>query len=121
MPISEDIQRAAQELGQALNQTPAMQRYLAAAELAAQDENLCALEASLAELYTQLSARERDGQVLLRAEINHYHNLREQVRQHPLYAAREAALREVKVTFARASETLSSVLTVDFTGLALEE
>ena len=48
MEIPEEIEGAARELGRALNQTPAMQRYLAAAELAAQDEALREMEASLA-------------------------------------------------------------------------
>jgi cell fate (sporulation/competence/biofilm development) regulator YlbF (YheA/YmcA/DUF963 family) len=118
MPITEDIQSAAQELGRALHQTPAMQRYQAAAEQAAQDETLCALETRLAELHAALSAREQAGQVLPRSEINAYHNLREQILRHPLYAAREDALKQVKLTFALTAEALSSTLTVDFNELA---
>lgn len=120
MSIPEDIEGAARELGRALNQTPAVQRYLAAAEQAAQDDELRALEARLSEVYAALSAREQAGQALSRAEINAYHNLREQVRRHPLYAAREEALKQVKLTFASASEALSSTLTVDFNSLVEE-
>ena len=120
MPITEAIQGAAQELGRALLQTEAMQCYQAAAELAAQDEALREMEANLAEVFAELSAREQGGQGLQRPDINRYHNLRDQVRRHPLYAAREEALKNVKLTFARASEALSSTLTLDFNTLADE-
>ena len=120
MPLNKAIEDAAQELGRLLKDNPAMQRYRAAAEQAAQDESLLALEDSLADLYTELSSREKKGEVLARAEINRYHNLREQVRRHPLYVAREDALRDLKRTFGSAGEALSSALTVDFPNLASE-
>jgi hypothetical protein len=120
MPLTEEIEGAARELGRILSENPAVLRYRAAVEQAGQDESLCAMEASLAELYAGLTAREKQGEVLPRAEINRYHNLREQVRRHPLYAAREDALRDVKRSFGTASEALSSALTVDFNTLASE-
>jgi hypothetical protein len=59
--------------------------------------------------------------VLSQAEINQFHNLLDQLNRNPLYTRHTDNLRDVQFLFARASETLSSVLSVNYTSLVDKE
>ena len=118
MPLTPELEAAAQALGRALLNSRAVQTYTQTTVDYEADEDLAALELQLTELYHQLSAREHAGQVLSPQEINRYHNLLDQVRHHPCYAAREAALRSVRANFVETVEVMNSILAVNFASLA---
>lgn len=117
MPLTPEIEQAAKALGAALHENETVKEYLQAAAEVDANAELSRLESELIELYNQLSAREQRGQVLLRHEINHYHALRDQLRNHPLFVAREEHLRAVKTAFSQSAEVLNSILAMDFTAL----
>ncbi len=121
MDRSEAILQAAQALGAALRTTPEMQAFEQANAAANADAQVSALEAEVLALYNSLIARQREGQALAQHEINHYYNLRDELVRHPLIVERDAHLKAVKALFEQAGGAISSVLTMDYTALVLEE
>lgn len=115
------ILQAAQALGAALKTTPEMQALEQANRAARADTQVSALEAEVLERYNALITRQRAGEALTQHEINSYYNLRDRLMRHPLIAERDARLSEVKVLFEQAGGAISSILTMDYTALVLEE
>jgi cell fate (sporulation/competence/biofilm development) regulator YlbF (YheA/YmcA/DUF963 family) len=119
MILPNEIQQAAQNLGQGLRETSEVAAYLQAAQAVQDDPEAVAMEENLLALYQRLAAQERSGQALDQSELNEYYRLREQVRANPLIAAREEQLQMVKLIFSDVGQIMTSVLGVDFTTLAL--
>lgn len=119
MIVPNDIQQAAQKLGQDLRNTPEVTAYLQAVQAVQENAEAVALEDKFLALYQRLIAQERSGQVLDQHVLAEYYQLREQVRSHPLLAARDEQLQLVKLIFSDAGQILTSVLGVDFSALAL--
>jgi len=119
MIVSNEIQHAAQKLGQDLHNTPEVNAYLKAAQAVQENAEAVALEDKFLALYQQLVVRERSGQVLDQNELAEYYQLREQVRSHPLLAARDEQLQLVKLLFSDVGQVLTTILGVDFSALAL--
>ena len=117
----EAILQAARAFGAALKETPEMRAYEQAAAAARADGDVANLEEAVMALYNALIARQNAGEPLAQHEINHYYNLRDKLMRHPLIAERESRLRAVKVLFESAGGVISSVLTMDYTALVLEE
>ena len=119
MILPDEIQRGAQKLGQCLHETSEVTAYLQAAQGVRDDFEAVAMEEKLLALYQRLANQERSGQSLDQSELNEYYQLREQVRSNPLIAVRDEQLQMAKLTFSDAGRTITSVLGVDFTALAL--
>jgi cell fate (sporulation/competence/biofilm development) regulator YlbF (YheA/YmcA/DUF963 family) len=121
MDRSEEIYQAARALGAALRCTPEMQAFEEANAAARADEDVCALEAAVLDLYNTLTARQQAGQALAQYEINRYYKLRDELVRHPLIERRDLRMKAVKALFETAGGAISSVLAVDYTALVLEE
>jgi len=119
MILNDEIQQAAQKLGQTLHETTDVKMYLQAAQAARDDPETTALEEKLLVLYQRLANQERSGQALDQTELNEYYQLREQVRSNPLIALRDEQLQMVKLKFSDAGQMMTSVMGVDFSALAL--
>jgi cell fate (sporulation/competence/biofilm development) regulator YlbF (YheA/YmcA/DUF963 family) len=119
MILPDEIQQVAQKLGQDLRETSEVTTYLHAAQAVGDDSAAAVLEEKLFTLNQRLADQERSGQSLDQSELNEYYQLKEQVRSNPLIAARDEQLQTVKLIFLVAGQTMTSVLGVDFTVLAL--
>lgn len=112
---SEEILRAARELGDALRANPAMQEYLNAKEAAEKDEVLQQLQRELDAFHNELLRRQQAGEAIPSSEVSQYYHLRDQVLNHPVYARQQAAQRAARAVFEQAGEALNGILTIDFT------
>ena len=121
MDRSEAILQAAQVLGAALKNTPEMQAFEQANAAARADAQVNALEADVLALYNTLIARQQAGQVLAQYDLNRYYKMRDELVRHPLIEARDVRMKDVKALFETAGGAISSVLTMDYTALVLEE
>ena len=119
MNLSDELQQAAHDLGQSLFETSEVGTYQNAALAVKDDPEAVALEEKFNALYLRLASKERSGQSLDQSELSEYYQLREQVRENPLIAMREEQLQMVKLLFADAGQTMTSILGIDFTILAL--
>lgn len=119
MNLSDEIQQAAHNLGQCLFETSEVETYQKAALAVKDDSEAVAVEEKFNTLYLRLASKERSGQSLDQSELNEYYQLREQVRENPLIAIREEQLQMVKLLFADAGQTMTSIIGIDFTILAL--
>jgi cell fate (sporulation/competence/biofilm development) regulator YlbF (YheA/YmcA/DUF963 family) len=121
MPLTSEILQAAQELGAALRATSSVQSYLQSDAEFQGDEQTTRLEAEIRQCHEVLSKKERAGTVLSPAEIGQYHNRKDQLRRNRLYIKRDSDLREVQFVLAQTAETISSVLSVNYSGLVNHE
>lgn len=121
MEVSSEILQAAQALGQALNADPAVVSFQQAENDVRSNAELCALEAEVLELYNELTGRQRAGEILSPEDINRFYALRDSLARHPLVVRRDAAMNEVKSLFEQVGSSISSILTMDYTALVLEE
>ncbi len=119
MILPNEIQKAAQNLEQYLHETSAAKAYQTAAQDVQNNSEAVALEEKLNELYKHLASQEQAGQLLDQSELNEYYLLRSTVRENSLISAREDQMQLVKLLFADAGQTMSSVLGIDFALLAL--
>lgn len=117
MAITPEIQHLAETLGLSLKDTPAVQKYLQAQAALEADAEIYAKEQQLQRTYTDLLTRQQAGEQLSHAEVAAYNTLREEVMGHPLVAARDSALSNVKTLFADAAGVISALLGVDYTNL----
>jgi len=121
MEISNEITQAARELGEALSATPSVAAFQQAERDVRSNAELCALESGVMTLYNELIGRQQAGAVLSPQEINHFYSLRDRLARHPLVTRRDAAMHEVKALFEQVGGAMSSILTMDYTALVLEE
>jgi cell fate (sporulation/competence/biofilm development) regulator YlbF (YheA/YmcA/DUF963 family) len=117
--ISNELEQTAKKLGQDLRNMPEVVAYLQAAQAVQENAEAVALEEKFLTLYQQLVAQEQAGQALDKNQLTEYYQLREQVRFHPLIAAREEQLQMAKLIFADVGQILTSALGIDFSALAL--
>lgn len=121
MPLTDEIKQAAQNLGALLAAEAAVSEYARLKTLTAQDPDVVTLEASHDALYQSLSERQMKGESLERAELDRYYDLKYQVQENPLIAAREAQLVNVNALFVQAAQHLNRILGVDFNTFARRE
>ena len=119
MTLPESIQEAAEELGRTLAQTSTVQEYLRAVEAVQADAELQQLEAKTNEVYQSLVARQKTGEMLFPYEVNGFYRMRDEYIRHPKIVAQNQSFKAVKALFEQAGATLSSVLSVDYTELAI--
>lgn len=118
MILSNELQQAAQTLGETLRRDDSVQTYLAAKALVDADPDAHELEQRLLEQYDNLIARQQAGEELAQAEVDDFYALRGQTYDHPLIVRRETALQPVKAVFAGIGAELSAELGFDYTALA---
>lgn len=114
MPLTPEIQQAAEDLGKRLGADPRVQDWAALAAKTQQDPALRDLEDQLGQLYRKLVEREQNGEALEQAEIDRYHDLKRQVRDHPANVARDAQLEIVKAFFAQTAGRMTAVLGIEY-------
>lgn len=119
--IPQELLEAARELGEVLRERPEVQAYLLADAAARSDPELTALEAEVNRLYQDLSGRQRSGGTLTQAEINRFYSLRERLTLHPLVLAREKCEQDARAVLEQAGASISAILTVNYSGLVLED
>ncbi len=118
MPLTDEIQEAARQLGEALCQDDYVRLYLDALEATHADPEISALEKKMYEIYEELIARQQVGEELTQEELRAFSDLRRQVQQHPLVAQRNDMLSTIRPYLNRVAEEINFVLGVDFTTLA---
>lgn len=108
-------------MGEALANNPAVQEFVQADAAVKSSEEVTKLEADVVALYNDLTSRQQAGEILSPQEINRFYNLRDQLSRHPLVAKRETSMKAAKALFEQAGSAMSSILTLDYTALVLEE
>ena len=121
MEPTNEIKQAAQALGQALKNDPVVQAFVQADAAVKNSEEVTRLEAGVYTLYNDLTSRQQAGEILSPQEINRFYNLRDQLARHPLVVERDASMKAAKAIFEQTGSILSSILTMDYTALVLEE
>jgi len=119
MNLHEEIIVAAKEFGKSLSESTEMTEYQAAALAVNNEPEILALEDKVNKLYEQLAAQESTGQTLDQVVLQNFYAMRTQLRQDPLILARDEKLQMVKLVFNDVLQTMTSILGIDFTILAL--
>ncbi len=118
MPLTDEIQEAARQLGEALCQDDYVRLYLDALQATRTDPEVSALEKKMYEVYEGLIARQQAGEELAQDELRAFSDLRREVQHHPLVAQRNDTLTTIRPYLNRVAEEINFVLGVDFTTLA---
>lgn len=118
MKLSDELEQAAQALGQSLRATEYVQAYLEAQARVQANPETNTLEERLSERAHGLLARRRTSEQLAQAEVDEFYTLRHQTLSQPLIADRDLALNQLKSYLAQVALDLSEELGVDYTVLA---
>jgi cell fate (sporulation/competence/biofilm development) regulator YlbF (YheA/YmcA/DUF963 family) len=118
MPFTEVIMQAAENLGKHLGTDPGVKEFADLKEKTQQDSEVADLESRLAQLHQKLTERQQNGESLERSELDEYYNLKHQVQDHPIIAARNNQLEIVKAFFAQTAQRMTSVLGIEYTTFA---
>jgi cell fate (sporulation/competence/biofilm development) regulator YlbF (YheA/YmcA/DUF963 family) len=116
--LTEELQVTARTLGEALQASEPVQKYLKALAEFQADPEAADLEKRTLAMYEELIARQQRGEMLQRSEIDDFNTLKRQVYQHPRITEREAALTPVKRYFAEIADEINLPLGVEFSTLA---
>jgi cell fate (sporulation/competence/biofilm development) regulator YlbF (YheA/YmcA/DUF963 family) len=81
--LSPELTAAAQALGESLRRHPLVQAYHEAVAQCEADREAVDLEGRLYVLYTDLVRRQEEGEVLARAEVQFFNDLKQRVFQQP--------------------------------------
>ena len=119
MNLQEEMIVAAKELGKSLSESTELVGYQAAALAVNNEPEILALEDKVNKLYEQLAAQERAGQTLDQVILQDYYTMRNQLRQNPMISARDEKLQMVNLVFNDVLQSMTSILGIDFTILAL--
>jgi hypothetical protein len=118
MDLTNEIRQAAEDLGKRLSTEADVLEYVDLKMRTQQDLEVAGLEAKYSQLHMQLTRREQEGVVLERSELDEYYQLKRQVEDHPLIAARELQLDEVKALFNQTAQHMTAILGLDYATLA---
>jgi len=116
--LTDELQNAARDLGEALRASSSVQAYLKAEAGCEADPEASELEKRLLALHQELLGRQQRGEALQRSEIGAYNVLKDRVHYNPRIQERDAALSEVKQTFTAIADELSFPLGIKFASLA---
>jgi cell fate (sporulation/competence/biofilm development) regulator YlbF (YheA/YmcA/DUF963 family) len=117
--LPNELQQAAEMLGQSLHQHELVQAYLDAVAALEADPETAARERAYQQTYEELLARQRAGERLPPAEVDAFYTLRNEVVSHPLVQARDLALNNAKGVLLNAGYDLSQELGLDYSALVL--
>ncbi len=117
--LPDDLLAAAARLGEALGRSAEVQAYLQADAAVRDNDELTGLEAEIERVYGELVRRQPAGEMLFPYEVHEFYKLRDRWTYHPLVAHRSECLQAVKALFGQAGSIISSILSVDYTELAL--
>jgi len=118
MKLSDELEQAAQALGQSLRANEYVQAYLQALARVRADPEVNSLEEHFSKLYDDLLARQRAGEQLSQAEVDEFYAVRSRAQSQPLIAERDSTLSQLKSYLAQVALDLSNDLGVDYTALA---
>jgi cell fate (sporulation/competence/biofilm development) regulator YlbF (YheA/YmcA/DUF963 family) len=118
MDLTNEIRQAAEDLGKRLGAEAGIQEYVDLKLRTQQDLEIAGLEAKYNRLHEELTGREQEGVVLERSELDEYYQLKRQVEDHPLIAARDMQLQEVKALFNQTAQHMTAILGIDYATLA---
>jgi cell fate (sporulation/competence/biofilm development) regulator YlbF (YheA/YmcA/DUF963 family) len=119
MNLTEEIITAATEVGKTLSKSPEVMEYQEAVLAIQNNPEVFQLENKVNQSYEKLATQERAGQTLDQAELQNYYTIRSQLRQDPLISARDEKQQMVKLLFNDVLQTMTPILGIDFTILAL--
>ncbi len=118
MPLTQEIQHAAEALGQQLHADPGVQEYIRLRDEINQNTEVSALEKKLNSMYQDLVGRQQNGEDLQQSEVDAYYALKRQVEEYPLLMMRDSQLEGVKALFIETGKQLTSIMGMDFSKLA---
>ncbi len=118
MELPEEIQIAARQLGQSLQQDIYVHAYLDALKESQADPEASALEKKMYKLYAALITCQQTDPQLEEADIRPFNKLRKQVQAHPLISRRNDLLKLIKPFLNQVADEISFVLGVDYPPLA---
>ncbi len=118
MPMTTELKRAAEDLGNQLRADSNVQEYLRLAAQVQESSAVSDLEARYNQVYQSLTEREQQGEVLDRPDLDEYYRLKAELQHHPLVMARDDRLVLVKALFAQTAERLTNVLGFEYTTFA---
>jgi Protein of unknown function (DUF964). len=118
MDLTNEIRQAAEDLGKRLGAEAGVQEYVDLKMRTQQDLEIAGLEAKYNRLHEELTGREHEGVVLERSELDEYYQLKRQVEDHPLIAARDMQLQEVKALFNQTAQHMTAILGIDYATVA---
>jgi cell fate (sporulation/competence/biofilm development) regulator YlbF (YheA/YmcA/DUF963 family) len=118
MDLTNEIRQAAEDLGKRLSTEAVVQEYVDLKMRTQQDVEIAGLEPKYNRLHEELTGREQAGVVLARSELDEYYQLKHQVEDHPLIAARDLQLEEVKALFNQTAQHMTAILGLDYATLA---
>jgi cell fate (sporulation/competence/biofilm development) regulator YlbF (YheA/YmcA/DUF963 family) len=114
MPLTDEIQQVAEDLGSQLGADSNVQEYLQLAAQAQEYAEVSALETRYAQLYQSLLVRQRNGEEFDRSEIDEFYRLKGEIQYHPLLIARDDQFTLVKALFSQTAERLTDVLGFEY-------
>lgn len=118
MVLTSEIQAAASQLGECLQQDRHIRTYLDALEESRTDPEASTLETRMYEEYEALIARQQAGEMLSQEDTCVFYELRQQVQDHPLISRRDRLHRQIRPYLNEIAEEISFALGVDYTALA---
>jgi len=118
MMLSDELEQAAQALGQSLRANECVQAYLEAQARVQANPETNSWEVRLSERARDLMARHRAGEQLAESEVDEFYTLRHQVLSQPLIADRDLTLSQLKSYLAQVALDLSEELGMDYSALA---
>jgi len=121
MPMVEEMEHVAAELGKSLRRESLMRAHLEAVEEFHSSPEAVELEERLYASYDDLIARQQAGEQLSREDIQAFYDLRRWVQAHPVISKRDNALGSVKPHLAEVADEISLLLSADYTALARPE
>lgn len=119
MEISNDLLSAAQELGTILAASPVVQEYLQAHEALIKNSYLQQLEVKIEQTYEEFLNGGRDGEMFNSERMEDFYDLQVAYSSHPLVIQHSRCERALKDLFGEIGGMISSILSVDYTQLAV--
>lgn len=114
-----ELLATARELGAALCEAPEVQAFLRADAAYRGSPDVQRLEKQVQQTYEDLVRRQRAGEMVHPHEVHEFYRQRDELLHHPVVSEREKCLKVVKVLFEQAGGVISSILSVDYTQLAI--
>ncbi len=119
--MSEKILATARELGAALRELPEVQAFLRADAAFQNSPDVQRLQAQVEQTYSSLVQRQQAGEMVHAHEVHDFYRQRDELMRHPVVIEREKNLKVVKALFEQAGGVISSILSLDYTQLAIRQ
>lgn len=119
MPLTDDLQQAAQVLAEAIRAHQTVEQFLQADAALQADPEARDLDQRYQAMYDNLVARQRAGELLPQDELDTFYELQAQVQVHPLLQDRNKELAVVKGYLQHLGAEFNQKLGLDYVTLVL--